>query len=74
MNNVSEKVSLEHMQTNGVVEIAAVIRSIQQALELKIKNLQVKSDSKYVVDGANIWIKNWIKKWLEIKRWQQCQT
>ena len=58
LKNISEKIDLKHKQMNGVAELLAVTKSIEQAIEFKIDNLIIKSDSKYVTDAANEWIKN----------------
>ena len=67
MKNVSEKIDLKHKQTNGVAELLAVTKSIEQAIEFKIDNLIIKSDSKYVTDAANEWIKNWVNNGWKLK-------
>ena len=67
MKNVSKKIDLKHKQTNGVVELLAVIKSMEQAIEFKIDNLIIKSDSKYVTDAANKWIKNRVNNGWKLK-------
>ena len=67
LKNVSEKIDLKHKQTNGVAELLAVIKSIEQAIEFKIDNLIIKSDNKYVTDAANEWIKNWVNNGWKLK-------
>lgn len=49
-NNISEPI-LEGRQTNNRAEIMAVSRGITQAKEQGYRNLLIKLDSKYVIDG-----------------------
>jgi|APSaa5957512535_1039671.scaffolds.fasta_scaffold229683_1 ribonuclease HI len=50
--------------TNNRMELTAVIQSLEKIKEKGFKPCKIKiySDSKYVVDGITIWIKNWKKK------------
>lgn len=43
--------------TNNRMELTAVIRALEEIRDLK--NIIIYSDSKYVIDGATKWIKNW---------------
>ena len=61
-NSVEELSGYENSTTNNRMELTAVIKSleyIQNPVEINIF-----TDSKYVMDGINLWIKNWKKnKW-----------
>ena len=58
-NSVEELSGYENSTTNNRMELIAVIKSleyIQNPVEINIF-----TDSKYVMDGINSWIKNWKK-------------
>ena len=58
-NSVEELSGYENSTTNNRMELTAVIKSleyIQNPVEINIF-----TDSKYVMDGINTWIKNWKK-------------
>ena len=58
-NRVEELSGYENSTTNNRMELTAVIKSleyIQNPVEINIF-----TDSKYVMDGINSWIKNWKK-------------
>ena len=58
-NNVEELSGYENSTTNNRMELTAVIKAleyIQNHVEINIF-----TDSKYVMDGINSWIKNWKK-------------
>jgi ribonuclease HI len=46
--------------TNNIMEITAIIRAIEDFASVPGK-IEIVSDSKYVVDGANSWRHNWKK-------------
>ncbi len=53
--------------TNNQMELTAVIKALQ-TIPITNVPITVISDSKYVVDGASKWMKNWIKKdWRNVK-------
>ena len=65
-NNISEPLYFGH-QTNQRAEIVAVLRGIKQAYLLGYKELEVYSDSDYVVQAANDWMYTWERKgWVGI--------
>lgn len=45
--------------TNNVAELKALSYAIDLANDLNIKNLTILSDSKYVIDGTNIYLDKW---------------
>ena len=51
--NFGERLSIEEQQTNGRAEIKAMLMGIKLALQQDVSNIKIKSDSKYVVNGAN---------------------
>lgn len=52
--------------TNNRMEITAVIKALEELKEPC--EIELISDSKYVVDGINEWLPNWIKKgFVEVK-------
>ncbi len=44
--------------TNNRMELMAVIKGIDEVQT--VSDIQVYSDSKYVIDGMNVWMKKWI--------------
>lgn len=56
--NLSEP--LEGKQTNQRAEIMAVIRALEQSLELD-GTLEIRTDSQYVINCADVWSKKWKK-------------
>jgi ribonuclease HI len=50
----------ENFTTNNRMELRALIEGLKLLKEPCI--VEVFSDSRYVVDGVNLWLKNWIKK------------
>ncbi len=48
--------------TNNQMELTAVIKALQ-ALNTDKYDIEIFTDSKYVMDGATKWIVNWKKKW-----------
>jgi len=56
-NHVKELSGAEPITTNNRMELQAVIEGIK-ALKLK-SEVQVTTDSKYVMDGITKWINNW---------------
>ena len=64
--SVSELVPFEKPQTNGFAEFYALIRAIETAVSFGLREIVVKSDSHYVVNGANKCLSGWIKKgWIK---------
>lgn len=56
---INKEVKAYAQTTNNIMELSAciyAIKSLKQACDIKIF-----SDSKYVVDGVNKWLQNWIK-------------
>ena len=54
--------------TNNRMELTAAINALKFLLESGIYNFRLFSDSRYVVDGYNSWMKNWAKKgWKGVK-------
>ena len=51
--SMSESVQFEKLQTNGFAEFHTVVRAIETAVLLGLQGIAVKSDSQYVVNGAN---------------------
>jgi len=58
--NLSRRVAGEK-QTNNVAEIQAASMSISQAIGAGIKKLQVNTDSQFLINCVNVWMKNWKK-------------
>ena len=56
--------------TNNRMELLAAIRGLQYAPDLPVGTMVILlSDSKYVIDGINLWIKGWEKNgWRNAKR------
>lgn len=48
--------------TNNVMELTAMIRSLQHVNSLSKTSVTVFLDSKYVLDGINDWMPSWKKK------------
>jgi len=48
--------------TNNIMEMTAVVRGLEKCLELSLKDVNVYTDSKYVMDGITSWIHGWKKK------------
>jgi len=52
----------ESLTTNNIMELTAVIRGLEKALELKMsKTLKIYTDSMYVKNGITKWVHGWIK-------------
>jgi len=52
---------LDH-STNNIMELTAPIKALEYLEENKIEgDVEIFSDSKYVINGVNEWIHNWIK-------------
>ena len=45
--------------TNNIMELTAVIRSLEKCLELNILHVKVFTDSSYVKNGITQWVYNW---------------
>ena len=56
-NNKIELSGSEQNTTNNRMELSAIINALS-SFESK-KRLKVITDSKYVIDGINLWLKNW---------------
>ena len=48
------------LTTNNFCELFAVIESIRYVINNDILECEIFSDSKYVVDGINLWMNKWI--------------
>jgi ribonuclease HI len=62
VRNNEKFMSYDHAEfstTSNRMELSAVIYTIKH---LYVENMIVLSDSKYVVDGFNIWLKSWKRK------------
>ncbi|XP_033860033.3 ribonuclease H1-like isoform X2 [Acipenser ruthenus] len=57
--NTSE--GLSGRQTNQRAEIQAATKAVQQAKSQNIKKLEIRTDSKFTINGATKWIHNWKK-------------
>ena len=61
--SVEEFGGSEAQTTNNRMELQATIKLLEKLKDLKKhKNLTIRTDSKYVINGINSWIKNWKKK------------
>ena len=58
--NSSITLTADHAHTNNTAELTAAITAIQQASENNMKELIIKSDSKYVVNGVTEWVQKWM--------------
>ncbi len=48
--------------TNNIMELTAPIKAMEYLIKNKITgDIEIHSDSKYVINGVNEWIHNWIK-------------
>ena len=64
--NISERIG--GLQTNNRAEIMACVRAIQQASLRKIPNLEIRTDSEFVVKTATKWIHQWTARgWKDVK-------
>ena len=60
---VEEFGGFEENTTNNRMELIAAISILKRLKRLPLKdNLSIKTDSKYLINGFNEWIKNWKKK------------
>ncbi|KAL9980315.1 hypothetical protein ACROYT_G008881 [Oculina patagonica] len=57
--NVSDR--LEGEQTNQRAEIMAAVKALETAKDLGYKSLEIKTDSKYTINGATDWSTRWKK-------------
>ncbi|MGH0174520.1 UNVERIFIED_CONTAM: hypothetical protein FKN15_075004 [Acipenser sinensis] len=57
--NTSE--GLSGRQTNQRAEIQAATKAVQQAKSQNIEKLEIRTDSKFTINGATKWIHNWKK-------------
>lgn len=60
--NVSERLKAEGKPTNNRAEIHAVVKAIEQAKERGIKELNVHTDSQFLINSMTKWIHGWKKK------------
>ncbi len=52
----------EKNTTNNRMELMAAIKTLEKLKQFKLKkNFKLRTDSKYLIDGYSIWIKNWKK-------------
>ena len=58
--NSSITLTADHTHTNNTAELTSAITAIQQASENNMKELLIKSDSKYVVNGVTEWVQKWM--------------
>jgi len=56
-NNLSER--LYGVQTNNRAELWAAIRALQQSTEWGLPEVEVRTDSKYTIQGITSWIVKW---------------
>lgn len=56
---VYEESGAESNTTNNRMEMMAAIKALERLSEVPCASITVNSDSKYVVDGINRWIKGW---------------
>jgi len=47
--------------TNNIMELLAVIRSLEKAHSLGLRNVKIFTDSSYVKNGITTWVHNWKK-------------
>ena len=59
-HNVSRPVTGSR-HTNNTAEIQAAYVAVKQARDMNIKKLNIKTDSKFVIDCMNVWIHGWKK-------------
>ena len=50
------------MTTNNKMELTAVINALKFALDLREKEIEIRTDSQYVKNGISSWIFSWKKK------------
>ena len=51
--------------TNQSAELYSACQALEEGLKLKVRHLQIRSDSMYVVRGSTLWMKRWRKNgWL----------
>ena len=64
--SVTEFGGYDPQTTNNRMELYAALKVFEHIRNLpRSKNLILKTDSKYLIDGLNLWINNWKKKgWL----------
>ncbi len=61
--SVEEFGGFESKTTNNRMELFAALQVLNRLNKLNRQaNLSIKTDSKYLIDGLNIWIKGWKKK------------
>jgi ribonuclease HI len=48
--------------TNQVAELSAVLYAIEKCLESKSFNINIKTDSMYIINSITMWCKGWEKK------------
>ena len=65
--NTSEQL-LGGKQSNNCAELSAAIIAITQALKLKMTEIEIHTDSKYVKDGITKWIDQWkCNSWIQVE-------
>ena len=53
----------EEATTNNRMELKAALKTLERLKEIpRQKDLEIKTDSKYLINGLSSWIKNWKKK------------
>lgn len=57
--NITER--LWGPQTNQRAELWAVVRGVQSAIQSNYETVEIRTDSRYVVEGMNNWIHKWKK-------------
>ncbi|MFK7873902.1 MAG: ribonuclease HI [Oligoflexales bacterium] len=61
-HNVEELGGFVDATTNNQMELLAALQGLKKATEKQAKSVEVRTDSKYLVQGMTSWIKNWKKK------------
>ena len=44
------------------MELLAIVKALERCAHMEIKDIEIKTDSKYVADGMNNWLQGWIAK------------
>jgi ribonuclease HI len=66
-SKVKELNGYEDMTTNNRMELTAVIKSLEDFKDAE--EINIFTDSKYVMDGINLWMNNWKKNnWITVKK------
>ncbi len=60
-NNIYEFGGREVLATNNQMELEAAIFALKLISKSEGKEFEMRLDSKYVIQGATLWMKNWVK-------------